>query len=206
MLPDNKTPAIDVSRETLEKLQTYYKLLLKWQEAINLVAHSTIEGAWNRHFLDSIQLANFIDGDVRTLIDLGTGGGFPGLVLAIVRPDIDVILVDSDSKKCEFLKTVSRETDVKVKIYDERIEKLYGRLKADMCTARALANLPKLMGHMTELGTSKGLFLKGQAWEEEITMAKREFDFEYQMTPSMTNDESVILQILFKDSVSWDNA
>ena len=119
------SPKIDLSPETLEKLQIYHGLLVKWQEAINLVAHSTIDGAWNRHFLDSIQLVNFISPDVKTLIDLGTGGGFPGMVLAIVRPDIEVILVDSDSKKCEFLKTVSRETNVTVKVFDERLEKLY---------------------------------------------------------------------------------
>ena len=191
------SPKIDLSPETLEKLQIYHGLLVKWQEAINLVAHSTIDGAWNRHFLDSIQLVNFISPDVKTLIDLGTGGGFPGMVLAIVRPDIEVILVDSDSKKCEFLKTVSRETNVTVKVFDERLEKLYGRMKADLVTARALANLPKLLGHMEGLGTNKGLFLKGQAWEEEIGMAKRDYEFQYKMTPSMTNDESVILEVSF---------
>lgn len=192
---------MDVSRETLEKLKTYHGLLLKWQESINLIADSTIDSAWERHFLDSIQLLKHVPEDVTTVVDMGSGGGFPGMVLAIMREDLKFYLVDSDSKKCEFLKTVSRETGVKVNVVNDRLEKVGKNLKADMVTARALANLPKLMKHMEGFSAKYGLFLKGKAYEEEIGMAKKEYEFDYEAFPNAVSDEGVALLIQHKDPV-----
>lgn len=193
---------MDVSRETLEKLQTYHSLLLKWQESINLIADSTVESAWERHFLDSIQLMNHIPEEgVETVVDMGSGAGFPGMVLAIMRPDLKFYLVDSDNKKCEFLKTVSRETDVKVNVVNDRLEKVTKNLKADMVVARALANLPKLMKHMEGFGAKHALFLKGKAYEEEIGMAKKDYEFDYEAFPNAVSEEGKILLITPKDPV-----
>ncbi|MAS86699.1 MAG: 16S rRNA (guanine(527)-N(7))-methyltransferase RsmG [Micavibrio sp.] len=186
---------LNVSRETLEKLQRYHRLLLKWQESINLISKTTIEDAWSRHFLDSVQLMKYIPEGVETVADLGTGAGFPGLVLAMLRPDLKVFLIESDGKKCEFLKTVSRETDTKVTILQERIEKTYKKLRVDLVIGRALANLPKLMGHMEGYKAPKGLFHKGQAYEEEITMAKRSYNFEHEAYPSAIAENSVLLYV-----------
>jgi 16S rRNA (guanine527-N7)-methyltransferase len=185
----------NVSRETLEKLQAYHRLLLKWQESINLISKTTIEDAWSRHFLDSVQLMKYIPEGVETVADLGSGAGFPGLVLAMLRPDLKVFLIESDGKKCEFLKTVSRETDTKVTVLQERIEKTYKKLRVDLVTARALANLPKLIGHMEGYKAPKALFHKGQAYEEEIAMAKREYNFEYEVYPSAVAEDSVLLYV-----------
>lgn len=192
---------MDIPAETLEKLQQYRKLLLKWQESINLIGPSTVDSAWQRHFLDSVQLLNYLPDDIESLADIGTGAGFPGMVLAMLKPDLTVYLVDSDAKKCEFLKTVSRETNTPVKIVNERIEKTYQKMRVDFVTARALANLQKLMGHMHGYNATRGLFLKGQAYEEEVEMAKRDFDFSYEAFPSAVSEEGVVLSVQIEDPV-----
>ena len=99
-----------VSRETRALLEQYQALLLKWQEKINLISPATIKDCWNRHFEDSLQLLPLIPNGPQVLYDLGSGAGFPGLVLALTRSDIAVTLVESDAKKCAFLSAVSRET------------------------------------------------------------------------------------------------
>jgi len=99
----------DVSEEAFACLEVYHALLLKWQAAVNLVSPKTLDEAWQRHFLDSVQLLSSIDADVKTIADIGSGAGFPGLVLALCRPDLEVHLIESDMKKCQFLSTVLRE-------------------------------------------------------------------------------------------------
>src|SRR5689334_12618331 len=112
-----KQPDLDgVSRETTDKLRVYHDLLIKWQNSINLISPNTVSEAWERHFLDSVQLSPLIPPTAGTLYDIGTGAGFPGLVLAILRPELPVSLIESDSKKCAFLQTVSRETGTKVTV------------------------------------------------------------------------------------------
>ena len=102
---------MNVSRETMERLKIYQKLLEEWQKKINLVSSSTLPSLWKRHFEDSLQLLPYLPEKKGSIIDLGTGAGFPGLVLAIVLPEkLKVTLVESDFKKCLFLETVSRET------------------------------------------------------------------------------------------------
>ena len=125
-------------------LKHYYGLLLKWQKTINLVSPSTLDDAWNRHFEDSIQVVSYIPENMKILCDIGSGAGFPGLVIAIERPDIQVHLVESDSRKCAFMRTVSRETNLSnVTIHNDRIENVIGDIDADYVSARALASLNK---------------------------------------------------------------
>ena len=185
----------NVSRETFSKLELYHALLLKWQKACNLVSNNTIPDAWNRHFVDSFQLAAHIENNL-SVLDIGSGAGFPGLVLSI-SGFTPVTLVESDSKKVEFMKNVSRETFCKPEIIHDRIQNVKDRT-FDVITSRALSSLNNLldwsysfMNHQT----SYCLFPKGENWFNEIEEAKKFWNFEYEKFPSLTNTNSCILKI-----------
>jgi len=190
----------DVSRETLARLETYAGLLEKWNPAINLVAKSTLPDLWSRHFLDSAQLFDLRPEGARRWADLGSGGGFPGLVVAILAaeeaPQMRVALVESDHRKAAFLRTVVRETGISADIHAERIETL-APLAADVLSARALAPLSQLLGfaerHLSPSG--RALFPKGATYQAELTEALAQWRFDVQKTPSKTDPGSVILSI-----------
>ena len=192
-------PLKNVSRETLVKLRKYHDILLKWQRAVNLVSPKTIPEAWQRHFEDSAQIAQFLPPQAKTLLDLGSGAGFPGLVLAILRPDMDVHLVESDEKKCQFLRNVSRETLTPVTIHNCRIENLEAGIIPDIITARALADLAALLGYALPYAEKNPalvlLFSKGEKADAEIAMAQESFSFEITTHPSLTHDGAQILEI-----------
>lgn len=180
-----------------ENLQTYKILLENWQRKINLVSSSTLPHLWERHFEDSLQLLPYFPSTNSTLIDLGSGAGFPGLVLAICRKEtLSVTLVESDLRKCLFLENVSRETFSSVKILRSRIESL-PPLKTDIITARGLAPLPRLLEYALPLmkETSVCLFLKGKEVDQEIEMAKRNWKFHLEIFPSLTDSKGRILKI-----------
>jgi 16S rRNA (guanine527-N7)-methyltransferase len=186
-----------VSRETISHLKIYQTLLETWQNKINLVSSSTLSHLWERHFEDSLQLLPLLPKTKATLLDLGSGAGFPGLVLSIVRgPILEVTLVESDLRKCLFLENVSRETFSSVKILRSRIESL-SDIKADIITARALAPLPRLLryAHPLMKETSFCLFLKGEGVEKEIQEAKKNWEFDLEIIPSLTDCRGKILKI-----------
>ena len=135
------------STELSTKLNKYHELLLKWSKVINLVAPSTLSDAKMRHFIDSTQIIPLIPADAKILFDIGSGAGFPGMVLAIECPNISVHLIESDTKKCSFLSTISRETNTPVLIHNRRIESVdkLEDIKPDVITARALASLSELL-------------------------------------------------------------
>ncbi len=192
--------SLDVSRETIESLKHYEALLLKWNPKINLVSKATLNQIWERHILDSAQIFKQSDQKTVNWLDIGSGGGFPGMVLAILSkqfaPDRMITLVESDQRKCAFLRTVARETDCKVQILSERVEKLTS-MNADVLTARALADLSKLLEfanlHLSPSGTC--LFLKGVNWKKEVQAAQDSWRFEYEAIKSETSEEAVILRI-----------
>ncbi len=194
---------IDVSRETHEKLELYHALLLKWQKAINLVSSKTIDEAWVRHFADSVQIDRHMPFDVsresRIVFDLGSGAGFPGLVLAILRPDLKVRLIESDERKCQFLKTVSRETNVDVTVHNSRIEDVQNDICPDLITARALADLKTLLEYIEPWALASPnlqcLFLKGAKVEEELEGARKYFLFDCEQFPSVTDRQARILHL-----------
>ena len=189
-----------VSRETREKLGLYQELLVKWSKKINLVSAISLGDASSRHFEDSLQLLELVRGTPRTWVDLGSGGGFPGLVVAILAqeklPDLKVTLVESDQRKCAFLRTVSRETSCPVEVLPGRIEAIPA-LDGDILSARALADLPTLLRyaqrHMKSGGTA--LFPKGRSWQSELKEAEKAWSFDWQRHKSRTNPEAVILEI-----------
>jgi len=193
-----KALGINVSRETLQRLETYAALLAKWQAKINLVGPATLPDLWHRHFLDSAQLLNFLPrGGGGTLVDLGSGAGFPGLVLAILT-DFQVQLVDSDQRKCAFLRQVALECGVldRLTIHAKRIEQVTG-IAADVVTARACAPLDELLGLAVPLVGEKGtcLFLKGAQVEEELTQAQRRWTMRLERRASITDPAGNLLVI-----------
>ncbi len=196
-------PEPPVSRETVERLEIYHRLLVKWQKTINLVSPQTLEESETRHFQDSLQLLPLIPDTAKTLIDLGSGAGFPGLVLAIARPDIKVELIESDQRKGQFLRTVSRETDIPVTIHTSRIEAV-DIPAPDIITARALAGLGVLLGWTKKWWTANPditlIFPKGAKADDEIIEAKKTYSFDLQTLPSQTDPFAKIL-ILNQTSV-----
>ncbi|SEC13750.1 16S rRNA (guanine527-N7)-methyltransferase [Rhizobiales bacterium GAS191] len=194
--------ALDVSRETIARLDLYVGLLLKWQKAINLVAPSTLPAIWTRHILDSAQIAD-LGAEHRLWADLGAGAGFPGMVIALMQqsrhPDCTVHLVESDRRKASFLMEAVRISGAPAIVHADRIEtvaaSLAGRVTA--VTARALAPLPKLLELAEPLLTSgaDGFFPKGQALDLEIEQALTLFRFDMRLVPSRTETSAKIAVI-----------
>ncbi len=191
---------LNVSRETYDRLITYAGLLEKWNPRINLVARSTLSDLWARHFRDSLQLLDGGEPEIAHWADLGSGGGFPGLVIAICAADSGnparVTLVESDIRKATFLRTVLRELDIEGKVIPQRIESI-APLGADVISARALADLPHLFSlaepHLSENGTC--LFQKGTNWRSEVQSACKSWQFAYDEIPSTTESGAVILKV-----------
>jgi 16S rRNA (guanine527-N7)-methyltransferase len=193
----------DVSRETLERLETYAALLRQWQPTINLVAPSTIPNLWERHFADSAQLLALSPLNASTWLDMGSGAGLPGLVLAIMlagREGAKVTLIESDSRKAAFLAEVARKTGVPVDILCKRIETAATQAKLpafDVVTARALAPLPRLLSLAAPYFSPKttGVFPKGRETGAEIEAARDEFEFDVAQHPSLTDAHGRILVV-----------
>lgn len=193
-------PGLNVSRETIEKLQLYQKSLQKWNGHINLISRDSVKDSWQRHVVDSSQLFPMVQEDAKSLVDLGSGAGFPGLVTAIIaqeqRPTLKVTMVEADQRKCTFLRTILRETNTDAEVVVARIEELPG-MKADVLSARALAPLDKLFKYAKKhrkLGGSC-LFLKGETWLKEVEEARRLWTFDLIAHKSVTDPRAAILEI-----------
>lgn len=193
-----------VSRETLERLRVYLRLLEKWQGTINLVSRGSLEDAWRRHMLDSAQLARYIpscgpscggEGGAPVIVDIGSGAGFPGLVLAIMGAGV-VHLVESNRRKCAFLATVARETNTEVTIQPLRVESL-SPFAADIVTARNLAPLHKLLAYSEPFVGREGecLFLKGKKADEELTEAAKRWSMRVERFASDSDSSGVVLRL-----------
>lgn len=182
-------------------LKHYHALLLRWQKKINLISPTTIDTSWQRHFEDSLQLAQYISSDCKTILDLGSGAGFPALVLSILKPEIIFHLVESDQKKCAFLKTVSRETNAKnTHVHNMRIEAVYEQAIApDIIMARALATLYELLDYVwpwvEKNADIRLIFPKGETVDKEIEEAQKQYKFEYVTHDSHTQKDAKILVI-----------
>lgn len=165
---------VPVSRETADRLEVYITLLKKWNKAINLVSSRSLVDPWRRHILDCAQLTRFIPNRKARIVDLGTGGGLPGLVLALMLPGADVHLVESDKRKSAFLKEASRVLDCKVSIHEERIESVINKIQQiDIFTARALAPLPRLLKYIEPAFNEKKIciFHKTEGIDKELDLS-----------------------------------
>jgi len=190
---------MNVSRETQERLDLYVRLLRKWSPRINLVSRSTLADVWQRHVLDSAQLMPLLPERTETVADLGSGAGFPGLVLAIIALEQEtpfhVSLVESDQRKATFLREVIRETGASARVVVQRAETL--DLMVDVVTARAFAGLNKLleMAHPLVKGDGIVLLHKGARYKSELTDAAKDWHMEVEQHTSRIDPASVILHI-----------
>ena len=190
--------ATDVSRETLAKLEAYEALLTKWQRRINLVSPNTLPDLWQRHMLDSAQLAPILKEMGRApikCVDMGTGAGFPGMVLAIMGVGTWT-LIDSDQRKIAFLQEVARITETAVDLHSIRLETLRDQ-QFDVVTARAVAPLTVLLGYAAPLMHSDGraVLLKGSGAEAEVDEARQSWSFDVDARASVTDKEAKLLII-----------
>lgn len=196
-----------VSRETAARLAAFSQIFRKWAKAVNLVAASTLDDMEMRHVSDSIQIAQFAPDSANLWVDLGTGGGFPGLIVAALQADThphrNFILIESDQRKCTFLREAARAMGITVKVVTARIEDLAPQ-KADVISARALAPLERLCDyahrHLAPNGTA--LFMKGEGYAKEVMMARDAgwtFDLEYKASKTHTGSVIVILRNLARD-------
>lgn len=195
LIPEEFGKAAGVSRETLERFRLYADLLRRWQRAVNLVSAASLSDLWRRHFLDCAQLAGLIESKPAQIVDLGSGAGFPGLVLALLGVG-SVVLVESDQRKCEFLREVIRQTGASARVEPIRIESLPDR-RFDAVTARALAPFAKLLEYAAPLVKPGGvcLFLKGRISDQELTEARKGWNMRLETIPSAVDQDGVILRI-----------
>jgi 16S rRNA (guanine527-N7)-methyltransferase len=195
MTPQDFQATLAVSDSVLDRLTAYADLLVKWQARINLVGPDTLPDLWRRHLLDSAQLFARLPPAATRLADLGSGAGFPGLVLAIMGAP-DVHLVESDTRKCVFMREVARVAEVTVTVHTARIEKVPS-LQADVVTSRALAPLDRLLtlAHPHLVDGGKCLFLKGRAADDELTAARKEWIITVDRAPSLSDPSGIILEV-----------
>jgi 16S rRNA (guanine527-N7)-methyltransferase len=193
--PEQFAADTGVSRETLERLSAYAALLVKWQARINLVSTATLDDLWRRHMLDSAQLVPLLPAETKSLVDLGSGAGFPGLVLAILGVPA-VHLIESDQRKCIFLGEAARAAGVWATIHNTRIESIEG-VTTGLVTARACAPLDQLLTYAQKFlwHDGKALFLKGAAVEEELAGARKNWQMEVERFPSASDPTGCILRI-----------
>ncbi len=189
----------NVSRETFELYELWHTLLLKWNSRINLVGKSTLPEFWFRHALDSWQVTPFLDKQDRVILDFGSGGGFPGIALAIHLRHLsgaNVTLAESAGKKASFLRTVSRELNLPIHVHGGRIEDLKP-FKADVISARAFAPLPRLFDYAEPFlsENTKLLLLKGEAVDEELQSVNEAWTFEHETIESLSNETGCLLVI-----------
>ena len=195
--PQQFAAATGVSRETLQHLEAYARTLVDWNARHNLVSARALEDLWRRHFWDSAQLAVHIPSGARTLADLGSGAGFPGLVLAeMLRDRLTVTLFEATAKKCAFLAAAAQAMELPVRIENRRIEEKKAEA-FDVITARAVAPLPALLGYAQRFcgPNSVCLFLKGQNVGAELTQAHKSWKMTVRQIPSLTDPSGVILEL-----------
>jgi 16S rRNA (guanine527-N7)-methyltransferase len=195
--PEAFAEKVRVSRETLDRLKIHVDLLHDWSARHNLVSRRSLDDVWRRHVWDSAQLAAFVPQNTARIVDLGSGPGFPGLVLAaLLRDRVSVTLYEATRKKAEFLEHAARAMGLKVKIRNMRIED-EGNRPFDVVTARALAPLDVLLDYSQRFCTLRTvcLLLKGQSVAAELTDARKSWRMKVRQHQSVTDPSGVILKI-----------
>ncbi len=193
-------PGLNVSRETITRLDEFEALVRKWTKGINLVSKASLDDFWTRHIVDSAQLYLLAPPDWRVWADIGSGGGFPGIVIAILalelKPEATITLVESDQRKATFLRTASRLLRLRTNVVSDRIENI-SPLGVDVLSARALSSLTQLIEmakpHLDPQGIA--IFPKGETVQSEIDAAYSAWSFALTQTASITHPNAWILTI-----------
>ena len=190
-----------VSRETIISLKKYEDLLIKANKNLNLIGNSTINQIWTRHFLDSVQVIDFVDKNDRSLIDLGSGAGFPGLVIAIASKDrkipIKIKLIDKSSKKVKFLKEIIKKLHLNVEVLHQNVLEGSIKLEGDVLVARAFKPLKiilKLIHNKAENWKKIFIFL-GKTGKKELEQVSKSWDIQYKQRVSVTSNDSIVVEI-----------
>ncbi|SMX41214.1 16S rRNA (guanine(527)-N(7))-methyltransferase RsmG [Octadecabacter ascidiaceicola] len=186
-----------VSRETFQKLEQLSALIIKWTKSINLISPNSIAEIWDRHIVDSAQIYELAPSNWVNWVDLGSGGGLPALVIALLDQERrQITLVESDQRKSLFLNTAKRELDLNLKVVNKRIESTDLK-NFDVMSARALAPLPDLLTFAVQYLTPDGTAIlpKGARFNEELDQAREDWHFDVTPHPSQTNTDSRILEI-----------
>ena len=192
---------IQVSRETITSLKKYDDILIKANKTLNLVGNSTINDIWTRHFLDSAQLIDFIDKNDKTLVDLGSGAGFPGLVLAITLKDrkipLKIKLIDKSPKKVKFLKDLINKLQLDVEVINQNILEDPKKLLDDVFVARAFKPLKIILQliHNKANNWKKIFIFLGKTGKNELLQASKSWEIEYKQRVSVTSDDSLVIEI-----------
>ena len=190
-----------VSRETITSLNKYEDILIKANKTLNLVGNSTINDIWTRHFLDSAQLIDFIDKNDKTLVDLGSGAGFPGLVLAITLKDrkipLKIKLIDKSPKKVKFLKDLINKLQLDVEVINQNILEDPKKLLDDVFVARAFKPLKIILQliHNKANNWKKIFIFLGKTGKNELLQASKSWEIEYKQRVSVTSDDSLVIEI-----------
>ena len=198
---DTFTRITQVSRETIISLKEYEDILIIANKNLNLIGKSTINDIWTRHFLDSAQVIDFIDKNDKTLIDLGSGAGFPGLVLAIISRDrkvpLKVKLIEKSPKKIKFLKSLISRLHVDVEVINQNILKDSKKLSEDVFVARAFKPLKIILEliHNKAENWKKFFIFLGKTGKHELLQASKIWDIEYKQRMSVTSSDSIIIEI-----------
>ena len=191
---------LNVSRETLNSFYEYKTLLSKWNEKINLVSKNTLMDIWERHFLDSGQIIKNVKASGKRWVDVGSGAGFPGLVVALLlrdrKVDCDLVLVEKNPKKVFFLKEVIRKLNLSVEVVNGNIYNLEP-MNADILTARAFSELNNLMEIAFRHRKKKGicLFLKGENYRRELDKTLNYWFFDYDVIGSLSSSSGKIIRV-----------
>ncbi|WP_439153682.1 16S rRNA (guanine(527)-N(7))-methyltransferase RsmG [Yoonia sp.] len=190
----------NVSRETYAELQSFAALVQKWTPRINLISKASIPALWDRHIVDSVQLYGLAPATYEKWVDIGSGGGFPGIVMAILgkveQPAASFTLIESDQRKASFLRTAARELSLPVTVIAERIEDA-PQQGADIVSARALTALsgllPLIQRHLKPTGVA--LLHKGQRYQAEVAEARQSWGFDLADYPSITDPDARLLTL-----------
>ena len=190
-----------VSRETITSLIKYEDLLIKANRGFNLIGKSTINQIWKRHFLDSYQAIDFIDKNDSSLVDLGSGAGFPGLVLALASQDrkipLKIKLIEKSSKKAKFLKEIINELHLNVDVFHKNILEPQIKLMEDVFVARAFQPLKIIFQliHKKAENWKKIIIFLGKTGHDELLQASKDWDIGYKQRVSVTNRDSILIEI-----------
>ena len=190
-----------VSRETISSLKKYEDILIKANKTLNLVGNSTVNQIWIRHFLDSIQVIDFIEKNDKVLVDLGSGAGLPGLVLAIAGKDrkipLKVKLIEKSSRKIKFLKEIIKKLNLNVEVISKNIFEQKVKLLEDIFIARAFKPLPIILEliHNKAINWKKVFIYLGKTGNMELLQASKSWDIKYKQRVSVTSNDSFIIEI-----------